>query len=74
MHKRYAVLQQEAQDLGKALGFSVLPGPLAEMVVRVPNLKLTIPAVKQQVIAIQDFARMSLPAFAELHTVSARQS
>lgn len=56
------------QNLGAALGFSTLPGPLAEKVVQGPNLKLTLPAIKQQVIPIRDFAKLSLPAYAELHT------
>ena len=60
---------QEENNLGKALGFSALPGPLAELVVSVPHLTLTIPALKEQTVPVQDFANMSLTAYAKLHTV-----
>lgn len=46
-----------------------MPGPLAELVVTSPHLKLSLPTIKTQEVAVSDFAEMSLPAYAKLHTV-----
>lgn len=60
---------QAGQNLAEALGFNEMPGPVAQLVVNSPNLILTIPAVKDQTMAIQDFAKMPLSVHARLHSV-----
>lgn len=60
---------QDQQELYKEFGFTSLPGPLAEVVVRVSHLKLTLPSIKDQTVAVSEFAEMSLSAYAKLHTV-----
>ena len=60
---------QEGQNLAEALGFAEIPGPVAQLVVKRPHLGLTIPSVKDQAVAIKDFANITVSVHSEIYTV-----
>ena len=61
---------QDFQDLRKVCGFKDLPGPAAKLLAAQKAVKLTVHPEKEQVIHLEDFARISLSTLAKIYTVS----
>ena len=62
---------QDAQQIGRACGFTELPGPVARLLAKDAAVKLTVCANPEVVVSLQDLATMPLPRYAKLYTVRA---
>ena len=65
-----ALYLQDFQDLRKVCGFKDLPGPAAKLLATQKAVKLTVHPDKEQIIHLEDFAKISLNTLAKIYTVS----